>query len=102
MEIDVLDILKSWSIKLNPNKKQAKIAKDRLEICVGTDTTDKCEYVNEYISGKKWSCVCSVCGCAISAKVFSTTVNACPKNKWINVDKNNGLITDDKKDSTLF
>jgi len=102
MKIDVIDILKSWATKLNPNELQSKIAKDRLHICLGTDSTDKCEYVTEFVDGKKWSSTCSACGCPISAKVFSSNSNPCPKNKWIDVDKKNGLIIDMKKNTTLF
>ena len=66
------EIFKSWGIMLNPNNIQNELAAARMEIC------DICEF-------KKTKPVihCGECGCALKAKVYSPTIGACPKNKWI-------------------
>lgn len=66
------DILKSWAISFNPTKEQKELAEKRLSICI------PCEFADENPIGP----FCKLCGCAFRAKVFTSSNNGCPKNKW--------------------
>lgn len=70
------EIFEAWRISFNPDDKQSELAAERMMIC------DECEF-------KKTSPVihCSVCGCALKAKVYSPVVGACPKDKWLAVER---------------
>jgi hypothetical protein len=65
------EIFKAWGIMFNPNEAQAELAGKRMEIC------DTCEF-------KRTTPVihCSVCGCALKAKIYSPKIGACPIGKW--------------------
>jgi len=70
------EIFRAWGIMFNPSDIQSELAAKRMEIC------NKCDY-------KKTIPVihCEVCGCALKAKIYSPKVNACPKQKWLDVEK---------------
>lgn len=70
------EIFKAWNITLNPNEKQAELASKRIEAC------NSCEYKVSNLGINR----CSVCGCALKAKVFSPVKGACPKGKWDQID----------------
>ena len=70
------EIFKSWNIALNPDEQQVELASKRLEIC------NSCEYKVDTLGINQ----CSVCGCALKAKVFSPIKGACPEGKWNEID----------------
>jgi hypothetical protein len=74
----VVEIFKAWGIAFNPNDEQAKLASQRLQIC------DKCEFKRD-----KPVIHCSVCGCALKAKIYTPVKGACPKGFWDAVDGKN-------------
>jgi len=71
----VIEIFKSWGIAFNPNDAQSTLAAKRLEICEG------CEFRADTPVKR-----CTVCGCALRAKIYSPVTGACPKAKWNNID----------------
>jgi hypothetical protein len=70
------EIFKAWGIMFNPNEQQNELASKRLEIC------NECEFKNSIPIQ-----TCTICGCALKAKVFSPVNGACPKNKWDKLDQ---------------
>ena len=72
----IKEIFKSWNIALDPNETQAELASQRIEIC------NSCEFKVESLGFNQ----CSVCGCALKAKVFSPIKGACPEGKWDKID----------------
>lgn len=70
------EIFKSWGIKFNPNDSQSELASNRLEIC------ESCEFKSDAVIKH-----CTVCGCALKAKIYSPVVGSCPKGKWDKIDK---------------
>jgi prolyl 4-hydroxylase len=72
----IKEIFKSWNIALDPDETQAELASKRIEIC------NSCEFKVENLGFNQ----CSVCGCALKAKVFSPVKGACPKGKWDEID----------------
>lgn len=79
--IDIKDIFDSWTKMVSPTDIELQRAKDRFQVCLG------CEFKKELIKNKVWSMFCDECGCPLEAKVYSSTINPCPKNKWEEVDK---------------
>jgi len=82
------EIFKSWNISFNPDFKQNEMASKRIEIC------NSCEHKIRQIGINR----CSVCGCALKAKIFSPVKGACPKGKWDEIDgketmKDNAFIS---------
>lgn len=71
------EILTAWGIAFNPNEKQSELAAKRIEICNQCENKSKVGFFN----------VCSLCGCALKAKVFSQAIGACPAGKWNEVDQ---------------
>lgn len=71
----IVEIFKAWNIAFNPNEEQNDLAIKRLAIC------EACEWKSD-VPIKR----CTVCGCALKAKVFSPVRGACPKAKWDAVD----------------
>jgi hypothetical protein len=72
----IKEIFKSWNIALNPDETQAELASKRIEIC------NSCEFKIENLGFNQ----CSVCGCALKAKVFTPIKGACPEGKWDEID----------------
>lgn len=72
----LVEIFKAWGIALNPNEPQALLGAQRLAVC------EICEFKSD-VPIKR----CTVCGCALKAKVFSPVKNACPKGKWAETDR---------------
>lgn len=71
------EIFKAWNIAFNPDSEQSELASKRIEIC------NSCEHKVTNLGINR----CSVCGCALKAKVFSPVKGACPKGKWDKVDE---------------
>jgi hypothetical protein len=71
------EIFKAWNIAFDPNNEQSELASKRIEIC------NSCEFKTTTVGINR----CSVCGCALKAKVFSPVQGACPKGKWDQIDK---------------
>jgi hypothetical protein len=71
----IQEIFKAWGIMFNPDDIQSELAAARMEIC------DTCE-------SKRTTPVihCSVCGCALKAKIYSPKIGACPMGKWTAVE----------------
>lgn len=72
----MVEIFKAWAISFNPDDPQAELASERIKIC------DACEFKDTNPFNR-----CTVCGCALKAKVFSPVKGACPKGKWNEVDE---------------
>jgi prolyl 4-hydroxylase len=89
------EIFKSWNIAFNPNDEQTEIASKRIEIC------NSCEFKVQNLGINR----CSVCGCALKAKVFSPIKGACPKGKWNiidNVMENNRMYVENSHGLEIF
>lgn len=71
------EILTAWSISFDPNNEQNELASKRIAVC------NDCEFKKKNALGFNY---CSVCGCALKGKVFTTTKGACPKGKWDLID----------------
>lgn len=71
------EIFKAWGIAFDPNREQSEQAAKRIEIC------NSCEHKASTMGIHR----CSVCGCALKAKVFSPVKGACPEGKWDEIDK---------------
>ena len=68
----IKEIIEAWAISIKPTPEQKTRAIVRYTIC------QKCEY------NKKE--VCSLCGCPLDKKIFSTRKGACDAGKWNKVD----------------
>lgn len=71
----LVEIFTAWGIALDPDQPQQEQAARRLAVCEG------CEHKSD-IPFKR----CTLCGCALKAKVFSPVKNACPAGRWKGVD----------------
>lgn len=94
--INFKDIFNSWITSVNPSEIELKRAKERFEVCLG------CEFKKEILEKKEWSLYCGACGCVIKAKIYSSVINPCPKNKWYEIDKKYKQIPLMKNDKSLF
>jgi hypothetical protein len=74
------EITQAWISAYNPTEKQKELAEARFKIC---DVCDKKKVITDKL---KIGVICDQCGCPISKKVFSSTYNACPLEKWEEVD----------------
>ena len=96
---NLFTIIEAWRIAISPTKKQAELANLRGKIC------EPCPSNKSFIKEKKWSAICTECGCPIDKKVFTNAENPCPLKKWKEVDKpffKDGNFFDHKKDKSLF
>ena len=71
----IQEIFTAWAISFDPNEMQSELASERIQIC------DSCEFkaTDPIIH-------CSICKCALRAKIFSPVKGACPQGKWEEVD----------------
>jgi hypothetical protein len=74
----VKEIFMSYAAAINPSEEQKKIAAYREKLCIGDETTPKC---NEFKTGLVPRC--AKCSCPIAAKIYSPKVNGCPLGKWL-------------------
>jgi hypothetical protein len=77
MGINIKKIAKAWITAANPTVQQSKLAEARWNIC---DSCDKRKTVATIT-------VCGACGCPLSKKIFTMENDACPLNKWLEVEK---------------
>jgi hypothetical protein len=83
----IAEIFTAWGISFNPNDAQSELASQRIEVC------NRCEFkqTNALVN------TCSLCGCALKAKVFTPVKGACPAGKWDVIDNANNLKIDERK-----
>jgi len=96
MSINPKQIIKAWATSFNPNTDEKELADLRKKIC------DSCPSKKEVLKNKKWSAVCSECGCPISKKVFTIEFNPCPLKKWEPVDEKFFLKQQNKENKTVI
>jgi hypothetical protein len=70
------EIFKAWGIMFNPSDSQSELAAKRMEICDGCESKKTIPIIH-----------CGECGCALKAKIYSPKIGACPKEKWLAVEK---------------
>lgn len=96
----VEEIFKSWMISFSPDDAQADIAAKRIEIC------DSCEFKTLTPIGPFLNIArCSICGCALKAKIFTPVTykdpgGSCPKGFWEIVETPYLLEKENNKDVT--
>ena len=61
------EIFTSWNIAFDPSNEQSELAAKRINIC------NSCTFKATTLGVNR----CTVCGCALKAKVFSPVVGAC-------------------------
>ena len=71
----VTEIFQAWKIAYQPERPQAELAEERIQIC------NTCEFMAEVPFNR-----CTVCGCALKGKIYSPVKGACPKGKWDKID----------------
>ena len=72
----ISEIFAAWGIMYNPNDAQADLASKRIEICNSCENKRESPFIH-----------CSLCGCALKAKIYSPVQGACPAQKWDEVDQ---------------
>lgn len=72
----ISEIFQAWGIMFNPNDAQAELANKRIDIC------NACEHAKKDLIMR-----CGLCGCALSAKIYSPVENSCPDGRWKEIDK---------------
>ena len=79
----VSKVVSGWKNDLIKDPKVEKLARERMEICMGSNTKPACEkYGMIHILGFKLM-GCQECGCPINKKVRSTDPdNKCELGKW--------------------
>jgi hypothetical protein len=82
MELNSMDFITSGITSHNPNEKELKLAKERLDFCL------KCDFRKEGFHNKVWSHYCGPCGCSINEKIFTIEYGSCPLGKWNIVESN--------------
>jgi hypothetical protein len=95
VNFNVLEIINAWITALNPTDLQAKLAKERLDVCL------VCDFKKEVIQNKEWSAICGACGCPIKKKIFTDQMNSCPQKKWNLLEENYKSILKEKKRSLI-
>ena len=81
MKLDLKKIFTAWVTSLKPTDKEKELAEKRLEIC------NSCPSKIETFKNHEWSFRCGECGCPIKRKIFTMENDACPLNKWLEVEK---------------
>lgn len=70
------EIFKAWGIMFNPSDSESELAAKRIQICDGCESKKTIPII-----------YCGECGCALKAKIYSPKIGACPKEKWLAVEK---------------
>ena len=88
----LVEIFKSYVIANSPTQDQFELAENRFKICEG------CEHRGSYFGTEANRNIekCNQCGCPLSKKVFSPVFNACPLNKWKDVDSESNIFPNTK------
>jgi len=71
------EIFKSWGIGYDPNDSRNELASKRIEICNTCPNKKEMEGVKN---------VCSLCGCMLKTKVFTSEMGQCPEDRWNEVE----------------
>ena len=66
------EIFKAWKIAYKPNELESGLAIKRMEICNICDSKKDTPFIH-----------CGECGCILSKKIYSPTIGACPRGKWV-------------------
>lgn len=66
------EIVNAWAISRNPTDEQKEVANKRYSTC------NTCPYKIKDLGVER----CGLCGCILSAKIFTTETNACPDDRW--------------------
>lgn len=84
----LVEIFKSYVIAHSPNEEQFELAENRFKVC------EDCEHRGSYFGTESNRIIekCNHCGCPLSKKVFSPVFNACPLQKWKDVDSKSNIF----------
>jgi len=95
MAFNIREIVKAWITAANPSPEQVTLAEKRYEIC------SKCELFGiRDITKDEY---CKSCGCPLNKKIFSDKFDACPANKWLDIEKEHqSILSTSKKSKTLI
>ena len=76
----VKEIAQAWIVAARPNSKQKELAQKRYSICLDCEHFRKSRPIthDEY---------CNECLCPLDKKIFTQTNNACPLDKWKDIDE---------------
>jgi len=96
MKFNPIEIINAWITAANPNEVETKLAKERLDICMG------CDIRKEIIKRKEWSAICGGCGCPIQKKIFTDEYGSCPEKKWNELEDMYKSILKQSKEKTLI
>lgn len=74
--MDIGEIIKAWSIAINPTQEQLLLSQKRYSVC------NECEFLKQLPKIK----ICGKCLCPIHKKIFTENVKLmCPIGKWDNI-----------------
>jgi hypothetical protein len=79
--MDLIEIITAWKIANNPSEEQYTLALKRSAIC------ENCPSKKTITKVLKIGVICNECGCPIEKKIYSIKKNACPLNKWKEIDE---------------
>jgi hypothetical protein len=96
IEYSFKEIFDAWLAAKNPSAQQKELAEKRYDICL------TCEHRLPLIKTNRWSEICSMCGCPLNKKIFSSNFNSCPLKKWDVSDRGILPETFDKAKNTLI
>ncbi|NBU82866.1 MAG: hypothetical protein EBS55_14600, partial [Flavobacteriaceae bacterium] len=71
------EIFKAWGIQYDPNDERNELASKRIEVCNTCPNKKEVDGVRN---------VCSLCGCMLKSKVFTTEMGQCPDDRWNEVE----------------
>ena len=71
------EIFKAWGIQYDPNDERNELASKRIEVCNSCPNKKEVDGIRN---------VCSLCGCMLKSKVFTTEMGQCPDNRWNEVE----------------
>jgi hypothetical protein len=72
------ELFKAWGIEYNPNDEKNELASKRIEVCNSCPNKKEVDGVRN---------VCSLCGCMLKSKVFTTEMGQCPDDRWNEVEE---------------
>lgn len=73
----ITEIVAAWANRYQKKGEQVELANKRYDIC------KKCPHRSVKLNTE----LCSKCGCPLKTKIFTSRLeNACPLNKWTEVD----------------
>ena len=71
------EIFKAWGIQYDPNDEKNELASKRIEVCNTCPNKKEVDGIRN---------VCSLCGCMLKSKVFTTEMGQCPDDRWNEVE----------------